>query len=281
MSDHLNGSLLASDLKFTIANGQVTGIARVAGSATVTLPLPSNTTFTVGTGKVTATVTRGATTDTRTYTVDATDSTLYHLAQDTRTYDTAAATARSYGFTVAAGKVTAIVEGIASGKNHTVDVSKLPGTAFAVSGNTITETSIHGNTIETVQFVTTDGSTYKIASDTLTFVSAGAATTLLSVEPEERMSFTFSGSTVTAAQVVRLDGTTASAHANVKLTTTYTQPAAGYVVETVTDGTHSRYEVFHDGNGDGIYTAVAHGTGTTVDLVGLQAQISPLINTLL
>jgi hypothetical protein len=281
MSDHLNGSHLDADLNFTITNGQVTGIARVAGSATVTLPLPSNTTFTVGTGKVTATVTRGATTDTRTYTVDAADSTLYHLAQDTRTYDTAAATARSYGFTVAAGKVTAIVEGIASGKNHTVDVSKLPGTAFAVSGNTITETSVHGNTIETVQFVTTDGSTYKIASDTLTFVSAGAATTLLSVEPEERMSFTFSGSTVTAAQVVRLDGTTAAAHANAKLTTTYTQPAAGYVVETVTDGTHSRYEVFHDGNGDGIYTAVAHGTGTTVDLVGLQAQISPLINTLL
>jgi len=45
----------------------------------------------------------------------------------------------------------------------------------------------------------------------------------------------------------------------------------------VTVGTHSAYEVFHDGNGDGIYTAVAHGTGTTVDLVGLKAQLLPSI----
>jgi hypothetical protein len=50
--------------------------------------------------------------------------------------------------------------------------------------------------------------------------------------------------------------------------------APGFILETQKDGSTSRYEVFHDGNGDGVYTAVAHGSGTTIDLVGLKAQIS-------
>jgi hypothetical protein len=52
-------------------------------------------------------------------------------------------------------------------------------------------------------------------------------------------------------------------------------------VETIRRGTDTFYEVFHDGCGDGIYTAVAHGTGTRVDLAGLQAQITPQIDLLL
>jgi len=262
----------------------VTGVQRVAGTHTVDLHLPTNATFAVGTGSVTETLTFGTTTETRVYAADAADTSLYHLVQDTYTYDTKAANARNYGFTVADGKVTAIVEGVVHGRTYTVDVTKLAATAFAVSGNTITETSVHGNTVETVQFVTTDGLTYRVASDTLSFVTPGAAATALSVEPLERMSFTVSGGVVTAAKIVLPDGSTAtvpSTHAAAKLTTTYTQPAAGYVVQTITDGTRAHYEVFHDGNGDGVYTSVAHGSGTAVDLVGLQAQISPLINTLL
>ena len=58
----------------------------------------------------------------------------------------------------------------------------------------------------------------------------------------------------------------------------YSQLAAGYVLETITIGTHSSFELYHDGNGDGIYTAIAHGSGTSVDLVGIQAQLSSAIN---
>lgn len=285
---HLNNDHGAADLKFTIANGQVTAVQRVTGTTTVTVTPPANATFSVGTGKVTETITNGTTTETRTYTVDSKDATLYHLTQDTLTYDTASSSARTYGFTVSSGKVTAITEGASSSNSHTIDVSKLPGSSFSVSGNTITETRVHGNAVETIKFVTTDGSTYKIASDTESFVLAGTATTLLSVEPQDRMSFTFSGSTVTAATAIAPDGSTVSGtggathgNANASITKAYSVLASGYVLETITNGSQSHYEVFHDGNGDGIYTAVAHGSGTTVDLVGLQSQISSLINTLL
>ena len=60
--------------------------------------------------------------------------------------------------------------------------------------------------------------------------------------------------------------------------TTYSQLAAGYVLEVRTHGTHSSYEVYHDGNGDGVYTEVAHGSGSSVDLVGLQTQVTTAIN---
>lgn len=277
--DHPSPGAGQGDVKFTITNGQVTGLERVIGTKTIALNLPSNATFTVGTGTVTETLTFGTTTETRTYKVDTSDSTLYHLSQDVRTFDTTATTGRTYGFTISNGAVTAVTEGTsASTHTHTIDVAKLPGTSFTVSGNTVTEISVHDNVVETEKYVTTDGSTYKLASDTLSFISAGTSTTALSVEPEERLSFTFSGTTVTATQAVKLDGTTASLPA--KLAATYSELAAGYVLQTVTVGTHSYYEVFHDGNGDGIYTAVAHGTGTTVDLVGLQTQINAQVNAL-
>ena len=66
--------------------------------------------------------------------------------------------------------------------------------------------------------------------------------------------------------------------------------AAGAVRFTITDGQVTGLEQAGVGNaerragrhgGDGIYTAVAHGAGTTVDLVGLQAQITAQIDALL
>ena len=54
----------------------------------------------------------------------------------------------------------------------------------------------------------------------------------------------------------------------------FTVLAPGLVEETFTHGPHTSFEVFADGNGDGIYTAVAHGEGVTVDLAGLQAQLT-------
>jgi hypothetical protein len=53
--------------------------------------------------------------------------------------------------------------------------------------------------------------------------------------------------------------------------------AAGFVQETTTFGAHSAYEIFYEGSGSGgIYTEVAHGSGVSVDLVGLQAQLAQL-----
>jgi hypothetical protein len=280
IAGRLADELAPGTVRFTITNGQVTGLERVYGSHAIATGLPANATFAVGAGTVTETLTRGTATATLTWTADPHDATLYHVTQQVLNFDTSAADTPTYGFTVSGGAVTAMTQTFgASGHTHTIDVARLVASAFTVEGSTVTETAIRGNTLETLTFTTTDGTHYKLATETLSVVPAGAAATVLDVEPYERMRFTFSGGTVTDAQAVKADGSTIAVppHAGV----TYTQPAAGYVVETITRGAHSFYEVFHDGSGDGIYTAVAHGTGTTVDLVGLQAQITPQIDLLL
>jgi hypothetical protein len=285
MRDHqpvgrLADELAGGDARFTISDGQVTGIEHVIGSRTITSSLPANATFTVGAGTVTETLTRGTSSATLTYSADASDTGLYHLTQEVRSFDTTAATTPTYGFTLADGTVTAMTQTFgASGWTHSVAIDDLAASVFTVAGTTVTETAIRGNTLETLQYTTTDGTTYKLATETLTVIPVGTATTALDVEPYERMRFTFSGDTVTTAQSVKADGSTVDVHLGT--TVAYAQVATGYVVETITRGNHAYYEVFHDGNGDGIYTAVAHGQGTTVDLVGLQTQITAQIDTLL
>jgi hypothetical protein len=285
MRDHppvgrLADELASGDVRFTISDGQVTGIEYVIGSRTIAAGLPAGATFTVGAGTVTETLTRGTATATLTFTADATDAGLYHLTQEVRCFDTTATNMPTYGFTVTDGAVTAMTQAFgSSGWTHSVAVADLAASVFMLAGSTVTETAIRGNTLETLQFTTTDGTTYKLASETLAVIPVGTAATALDVDPYERMRFTFDGDTVSAAQSVRADGTTVDVHLG--STVAYAQAAAGYVVETITRANHSYYEVFHDGNGDGIYTAVAHGQGTTVDLVGLQSQITAQIDALL
>ena len=268
------------DVRFTIQGGRVTGIGHVVGSRAIATGLPANATFIVGAGTVTETLTRDAATATLTWTADAHDASLYHLAHEVRTFDTTSADTPTYGFVLRGGTVAAMTQTFgADGGTHTVDVARLVASAFTVDGGTVIETTIRGNTLVTLTFTTTDGTAYKLASETVSVVPAGAAATVLDVEPYERMRFTFSGDTVTLAHAVKMDGSTIAVppHAGV----TYTRPAAGYVVETIMRGTDTFYEVFHDGSGDGIYTAVAHGSGTAVDLAGLQAQITAQIDLLL
>lgn len=49
---------------------------------------------------------------------------------------------------------------------------------------------------------------------------------------------------------------------------------SGFVVETETQGSAPHWEVFRDGNGDDVYTEVAHGSGPLVDLVGLATNLT-------
>jgi flagellar basal body P-ring protein FlgI len=112
MRDHppvgrLADELASADVRFTISDGQVTGIEHVIGSRTIAAGLPA-----------------------------------------------VAVTAMTQTFGNA-------------GWTHSV----------AVAGSTVTETAIRGNTLETLQFTTTDGTTYKLASETLAVIPVGTATT--------------------------------------------------------------------------------------------------------
>lgn len=269
---------------FTVANGQVTGFARVIGSHTVNLHLPGNATFAVGSNTITETMTESHETIVRQFVQDSSTASLYHVGSESITILNPTTTYSNgytfgFGFTIANGSVTAeqITRG-GSGHTHTQTVHIPPTASFSVSGTQVTETFVHDNVIEQLKYTPSGtGGLYAVASDTQTFIQSGNAATQLSVDPFERAKFTLDASNhVTQIQSVHVDGSlsTITPHTG----TTFSQLAPGYMVETVTHGSHSSYEVFHDGNGDGIYTAVAHGSGTTVDLVGLKAQISTVID---
>lgn len=186
----------------------------------------------------------------------------------------------TYQFTLSNGSVTAVSVTRGDGAAHDVPIG--PTTTFSTAADgSITETVVQGNAIDTIHFVAgTTAGTYTMASIDTTFIQAGTSTTHLDVEPGDRAQFTIDASgAVTAVQQVKFDGATSAV--TVKDGVTYSQLAAGYVLETHTNGTKSSYEVYHDGNGDGIYTEVAHGSGTTVDLVGLKAQMTAAIDAVL
>ena len=273
--------------KFDITNGQVTGIERVLGSHTISLRLPGDASFAVGAGTVTETRTDTHGTETIQFVQDAGDATLYHVGSDlivvaspTTSYGTDLTF--GYGFTIANGAVTAMQVTQGHGTHSTTrTIPAAPASSFALGADGhVTQTSVHDNVIETVTYVPSGtAGLYAVASDAATFVQTGGSATHLDVEAYDRARFSIDASgAVTQVQQVRADGSTRTLTPGAD--TSYKQLEAGYVLEVQTHGSRSSYELYHDGNGDGVYTEVAHGSGTTVDLVGIKAQISAVINTL-
>lgn len=280
-------SITPNGYEFTISNGTVTGEQRVIGTQTFSLNLPANATFAVdGTTKaVTETLAGTNATKVDQFTPDPANAAIYHLASEILTFANPTTTnangsTSGYSFTIANGTVTGMQEVSShvsyNGTTHTYTESETlsPTASFSVSGSTVTETSVQGNTVEIQQFVASGTSgLYAVASEATTFIQPGSATTLLSVSPFDRAKFSLDASgNVTQVQHVSPNGTVTTATPNTY--TAFSQLAPGFVLETVTIGTRSSYEVYNDGNGDGIYTAVAHGQGTTVDLVGLKTQLA-------
>ncbi|MCX7170378.1 MAG: hypothetical protein NTY41_08825 [Proteobacteria bacterium] len=270
--------------EFVVSNGQITGMERVLGAYTYALRLPGNATFAVANGIVTETLTGTYATEALQYAPDSTNANLYHLAADTVTLANPTTTnaygqTSAYAFTIANGTVTGAqsVRGYA-GNTYTNNLLLSPTARLSANGNTVTETVVQGNVVETLQFVTSGTSgLYALAADARTFVQPGTAATLLSIDPYDRVKVSVDANhNVLQVQQVRLDGSAVTLTPNAY--TSFSQTSSGDILETVTYGTRSGYEVFRDGNGDGVYTAIAHGAGTTVDLVGLHAQLSAAID---
>lgn len=269
--------------EFTISNGRVTAEAAMFGQHTEALRIPSDATFAVGTGAVTETIAGGHATDTIQFTAEAANPNLYQVTAETQTVLAPATTDAAghvfgFSFTETNGAVTAEQEvfGSSTTDEHSRTLHAPPDATFTASGATVTETTVEGHEVDTTTFAQAGGSgLFAIASRTETVIPQGAATTALSVEPFERAEFTFGASgAVATIMAVHADGTTSAFTPS--STEAFSQLAPGIVEETITHGSHSHFEVFADGNGDGIYTAVAHGEGTTVDLPGLQAQLTAI-----
>lgn len=281
-------ALTPNGFEFTTNNGQITGMERVIGPYTYDLRLPGNATFAVANNIVTETLAGAYATEVLQYAPDSTNASLYHLASDAVTFANPTTTnvygqTSGYSFTIVNGEVTGMqsVWGDASSSHaNNLFLSPTAHLSASADGNLVTETRVQGNVLETLQFVKSGSAgLYAIAADARTFVQPGSATSLLSVDPYDRAKFTLDAShNVVQMQQVRLDGTAVTVTPNAY--TSFSQ-SSGDIVETVTWGGRSSYEVFRDGNGDGIYTAIARGTGTTVDLVGLHAQLSATIDAVL
>jgi hypothetical protein len=266
---------------FTISGGTVTAVTRTDGTHTSSVALSSADSFVVGSGSVTETITGTTSTESVTYTLESGSSSAYQITSETLTVTspsttTASGDTLSYGFTVSSGSVTAETVTFTHGTGTTTRTITPPSDAvFTVGGSSITETWAQGDQLVTVTYVQPSGSTgYAVSSQQVTVIPEGTATTALSVAPSDRASFTIDSSgTITAVSAIKPDGS--SATVTVPSTVTYTQLASGFVEETITHGSDSRYVVFYEGSGSSSYTEVAHGTGT-VDLTGLKAQLADL-----
>ncbi|MBS0346739.1 MAG: hypothetical protein JSR69_09780 [Proteobacteria bacterium] len=292
---------VAAGFEFTLTDGQVTGITTVFGSHTHSLTIPSNASFVVTDTVITETLTKSWGSETIEYTQDTSDATLYHITAETRTIADPSTTdddgdVHGYSFTITDGVVTAVqvVEQHAAdgdddhddlddddGETETHSREVLPGQSFTVNADgSVTETRLSGSTIKATLYVI-DGDTglFAIASETTTFIQAGDSTTQLNVQPLDRDIFVFDDTgAITQIEAVRPDGSTKVLTPSAS--TSFTELETGYVLETFIKGSKSYFEVYHDGNGDGIYTSVAHGSGTTIDLVGLKAQIDTTVDSL-
>ncbi len=269
---------------FTITSGQVTGMTHVDGNWTFNMNLPTNATFTVDTtaNTVTETITGTSSTEVLQYSPEATSSNLYQVTQDTTTWanpstTTASGFTKGYTFTLSGGQVTGVQE-VFSGSNFSVSENQhiSPTATFTVNGSTITETSIEGHSIESTTYTQPSGSTlYAVAAESTTTIQPGTATTLLAVQPEDRVNFTF-GSNGAVTQMQELFANGSSATITPSSQVSFNQISPGFVQETSTNGTNSSYLLFYQGSSTGPYTEIAHGSGTTVDLVGIKAQLSEI-----
>jgi len=233
----------------------------------------------LGTSMVTESINATNETTTITYAQETSNSSLYQISSETITYNTASSSSSiggsvSYSFTESGGAVTGMSETFTRGTNtNTFSLTLDPSAVFTVGSNSVSETFATGNTVETVNYVSS-GSAYVIGSVTTNFIAQGTATTALDVNPYDRAEFTISNGAVTAVQSVSPTGTTSTVATNSQVT--FSPLATGFVEETVTFGSRTNNTVFYEDGSGGIYTEVAHGSGSTVDLVGLQTQLTHL-----
>ena len=239
----------------------------------------------LGTATVTETVTSSYGVQTITFTEESGSTTLYQVSSENLTVTSPTAAQANgdvvtFTLTESVSTVTAISETITNGtKSSTVSQTLDPTATFTIGSGTVTETFLTGNSVETVTFAA-DGSSYVVSSIAAAVIAAGTATTALSINALDRAEFTIASGAVTAVSTVSPTGTVAtlSHGSNVTFTplTNSTSLAGSFVEETVTSGSNSSYKVFYEASGSSIYTEVAHGAGTTVDLTGLATQLEKL-----
>lgn len=276
MSDNEANLQRDLDYQFTMTGPEVTAMQVVLGGQTFDRPLPSNATFAVGASTVTETLIGADATKVITYTQEGGSTTLYDKSDVTLTFANPSTAHGGFSFTLGgSGAVTAEqhVE-TEHGQTQTENVHIPLDAVFAGGTNSITEQFVTGDEVDTITFTQPSGSTlYAVQSIEKAVIDGGAAATPLNVNPKDRMEFTIDSSgSVTQEQRLDAHG---GAHTVNNPNATFTQLAPGYVEKIITHGSTTSFQVFYEGQStNGVYTEIAHGAGSTVDLAGLQAQVT-------
>ncbi|MFA7269135.1 MAG: hypothetical protein WC073_07315 [Sterolibacterium sp.] len=184
-----------------------------------------------------------------------------------------------YQFAIAGGgvvtSITEVEHGIAKIK------SIKPYQTYSVSGADVLKTESKGGFQEISRYSdsNTDGLYQKIAEATVLDVGAATPTLQNALLRGDHMKFSFdaSGQVVLGAYHVMKNGL--AINETIKANTQFSVQN-GFVIETESKGTTTHWEIFRDGNADGIYSEVAHGEGLLIDLVGLSNNLAPVAHLL-
>jgi hypothetical protein len=273
---------------FTISGSSVTAMSAVNGTKSHALKIPANASFVAsvvkGVVSVTETITQPKSTETIVYGAESATSTAFHIVSDTIVVSaptTTSANGSTVGFEFSStnGTITDVQRtSTYKGVSRSSDAGPSGAVFVKNADGSVTESFVHGNAIETIKFVKPTGSTlYAIGASTTTYIPLGASKTVLNVEPEDRLDITLRGNSVTGVQSVAPNGVKTTL--NLPTGVVFQEVTAGdpsLIQEIVTRNGHSSYELFLKSAATGLYTEIAHGTGVTVDLVGIQAQLQQL-----
>ena len=186
----------------------------------------------------------------------------------------------AFGFTVTDGAVTAAQVTLPSGT--VVNLPLTTGVSYSVDGTDVLATRSNTLSTEVTRYSDTDADgLYEVVASSRVMTSTPPVDTL-GFSHAETVAVTVASGIVTDVAQTRWDGTSkVLLSATVVPTDTTWVISNGLLVETHTQtDALSHYEVFQDGNADGVYTEVASGTGALVDLVGVLAQTAAFASVL-
>jgi hypothetical protein len=186
-----------------------------------------------------------------------------------------------YSFTVLDGAVTTASMKLSSGT--TVSMPLNTGIVYSVSGSDIVATRSTSQAIDTIVYRDTNANgLYEIVANAQVETTVPTVNMQGFVSREQlKMTLGADGVVTGVSQLNGKGGEKVLLSAAVSNSSTSWTVQQNLLVETSTSGSGlARWEIFRDGNKDGIYTEVAHGTGPLIDLTGVVTATNAVVASL-
>jgi len=173
-----------------------------------------------------------------------------------------------FSFTLSDGKVTAASMALPSGKSVSLPMGS--GIAYSLSGTDVIATRTDSQGIETLRYSDTDADSLFEVVAHARVLTAAPGVNMQGFSTREQLSVTLDGSTVKTVSKTLLDGSTKVLLSDTETSNAQWSVQNGLLIESRTNAAGvTHWEIFRDGNQDGLYTEVAEGHGAMVDLVGV------------